>query len=665
MGVRLVYYNKLHSSDGAGVYGDHDDLINRDIPNQHPIYAITGLQEILNIIENLVNNHTKRLNGIDNSIIQINNTISGIQQDIIDINLRIDNLRTLENVEDTNTVDLTYTDATKTLKADVIVYDAPDGKNQLQVTEFGLYAPKPVFRDTNTVEWEHVTTGESLQEIYEHGMRFSHCNASWSNMYAPAEANSWYWDAALDSFVQPSNTSYYNGFVSNGYYDNYTHRVRILSTDGDDDANGVIVGFVFDSNGNPHTLSALVCRTGLNSSMTWALVYDYGLPDETFLFRAGNGTGGTTPSGSGGGAWSSYGNGITIEVYKHGKNVSVIATPWNDTAGAFQENTRITINLDNYAWGYLFKGYVRYGYSNISQAASYYKELYFRGLMSGQEDIYMAYVIVSPDEHNAITARNNGIWAEAFRISTQANNALIKNSDGYYVQKLRASTDFGNSLTISSDGLVYCRGGKDYKLVNQTSHGFAVGDFIYYHPIDMKYYKAIAKDDYDINVVGMVTRVTSANQFEFMWSGFFATTIFNESAGFLQGMPLYISDTQAGQVVQRQPDISKAVAYPVENAGVMIAIERGIQYNNEAKLGDFKRSLNTYNVRSDGFIRVVADVEYKQSLIQPLLDTITPEFKTNYLIIDQYTETVKFQNVTQLKETNGCGPGVELFIKAF
>jgi hypothetical protein len=41
------------------------------------------------------------------------------------------------------------------------------------------------------------------------------------------------------------------------------------------------------------------------------------------------------------------------------------------------------------------------------------------------------------------------------------------------------------------------------------------------------------------------------------------------------------------------------------------------------------------------------------------------EFKNNYMIIDDVNGTVEFQNTDALKELNDCGPGVELFIKAF
>ena len=56
MGVRLVIHNfEVDEMDYTGTH-NHDDLLHRDWVDQHPIYAITGLQEVLNTIEiNLIN----------------------------------------------------------------------------------------------------------------------------------------------------------------------------------------------------------------------------------------------------------------------------------------------------------------------------------------------------------------------------------------------------------------------------------------------------------------------------------------------------------------------------------------------------------------------------------------------------------------------------------
>ena len=130
-------------------------------------------------------------------------------------------------------------------------------------------------------------------------------------------------------------------------------------------------------------------------------------------------------------------------------------------------------------------------------------------------------------------------------------------------------------------------------------------------------------------------------------------------------MPLYISDINPGKVLQEQPDISKTVGYPVEDIGIIISIERGIQYNQEANIGDFKASANTYNVRSDGFIKVIENIDYKQTLIERLLDTLDDNFKSTYMIFNDFEKTVQFTNTEQLYINNKVPEGLNLFIKAF
>ena len=163
----------------------------------------------------------------------------------------------------------------------------------------------------------------------------------------------------------------------------------------------------------------------------------------------------------------------------------------------------------------------------------------------------------------------------------------------------------------------------------------------------------------------MVTKIIDDNTFEYMWSGFYKTDIFTEENGYVQGLPMYISDTEPGHVVQEQPDISKTVGYPVENLGIIISIERGIQYNQEASIGDFKTSANTYNVRSDGFIRVVEDVDYKQTLIERLLNALDDTFKSTYMVFNDTEQTVRFIDTEKLYIANKVPEGFNLFIKAF
>lgn len=64
MGVRLVQYSETKKTNNDG-YGDHDELINKDLINQHPIYAITGLQEALNSLEDVDNIINETLSSLE------------------------------------------------------------------------------------------------------------------------------------------------------------------------------------------------------------------------------------------------------------------------------------------------------------------------------------------------------------------------------------------------------------------------------------------------------------------------------------------------------------------------------------------------------------------------------------------------------------------------
>ena len=657
MGVRLVQYNRNNNNGDGSLNRDHDELINRDLLNQHPIYAITGLQEILNILEDSIEETNTRLN---QEIERINSDIDSINKELEIINDIISKLNVIKDVEDTYSVDMSYDKDTKILKADVKIFeDTRNDSNAIQLLAEGLYVPKTTTEDSNTITWSIKSLGETLEQIYQDGIKFSHKSNSWSNVNSATEANAWYWDDTKQSFIQPKNTATFTGFVTQNFYDYYTHTATLRSTDTDNDVNGLVIGFVFDENNHPHTLSIVVNKQdGIANS--WKMIYDYMLPDEQMLFNIGNNPGGgVQPSGYSSGGWNKISNGITVQVTKYKNLVTAICSNWNSKD--LNENTKISIDLNDYSWGYLFQGPVRYGYCNFSQAYSFFQDIEFISENQATSSSLVASVKISEEDNNGIVEKKDGIYYEKFNISQDDGNILQKHTDGYFVQGPSKQPD--NAIELLDDGY-YVRTHSNIKTVIKINHGFKIGDFIFYHPND-GYKKALAIDSYDSNIVGMVTKIIDDNTFEYMWSGFYATDIFNEDHDIVQGMPLYISDTEAGKTVQEQPDISKTVGYPVENLGIIISIERGIQYNQEASIGDFKTSANTYNVRSDGFIKIIDGVEYKQVLIQKLIDSLDDEFKTNYMIFDDTNKTVQFINSNQLYDINKVPGGLNLFIKAF
>lgn len=657
MGVRLVQYNRNNNNGDGSLNRDHDELINRDLLNQHPIYAITGLQEILNILEDSIEETNTRLN---QEIERINSDIDSINKELEIINDIISKLNVIKDVEDTYSVDMSYNKDTKILKADVKIFeDTRNDSNAIQLLAEGLYVPKTITEDSNTITWSIKSLGETLEQIYQDGIKFSHKSNSWSNVNSATEANAWYWDDTKQSFIQSKNTATFTGFVTQNFYDYYTHTATLRSTDTDNDVNGLVIGFVFDENNHPHTLSIVVNKQdGIANS--WKMIYDYMLPDEQVLFNIGNNPGGgVQPSGYSSKGWNGISNGITVQVTKYKNLVTATCSNWNSKD--LNENTKISIDLNDYSWGYLFQGPVRYGYCNFSQAYSFFQDIEFISKNQATSSSLVASVKISEEDNNGIVEKEDGIYYEKFNISKENGNILQKHTDGYFVQG--PSKQLDNAIELLDDGY-YVRTHSNIKTVIKINHGFEIGDFIFYHPND-GYKKALAIDSYDSNIVGMVTKIIDDNTFEYMWSGFYATDIFNEDHDIVQGMPLYISDTEAGKTVQEQPDISKTVGYPVENLGIIISIERGIQYNQEASIGDFKTSANTYNVRSDGFIKIIDGVEYKQSLIQKLIDSLDDEFKTSYMVFDNINNTVQFINTDNLILSNKVPEGLNLFIKAF
>lgn len=662
MGVRLVIHNfEVDEMDYTGTH-NHDDLLHRDWVDQHPIYAITGLQEVLNTIEiNLIN----IANLINSNDIAVRSDLKQYTDNkIIDLKDDLDDLNVIDKIIDTESVDLTYNQVTNSLKADVIIYDDPDGTNSLISTSDGLYVPKLVTKDTDTITWDSVSKGESLTELFENGIRFSH-NGTNNNMYNATEANAWYLDDALESFVQPKNTVTYNGFVTQNFYDCYEHTVRLCSTDSDIGVNGVIIGFAFDEYGYPHTLSAIIQRGNDFGSFRFALYYNFYLPNQTLIANYA-----LTNSNSG---WS--GKSITLFITKDKNLVSASATAWdyNNTVTSIEEaellpfEHTLSIDLNDYSWGHFFNGKVRYGYSNISQAASSFGKIFFCSKDQHSAKQIFANVKVQDEPHNAIEINKNGLFVKEFIISPDENNALTQHENGYFVKATAMSIADKrlNGLEQPVTGEYYVHKSHSFIDVTQANHGFIVGDFIYYDNRTNLYQKAIAKDDFDINIVGMVSYIYDTSKFEYVCSGFVETDLFNETNGYVQGMPLYISDTDPGKVTQEQPDISKAVGYPVADFGLIISIERGIQYSQEAQIGDFKYSANDYNIRSDGYIKVAENIDFKMSTVHKLLDHVDQDFKDQYIIIDTINNTLKFQNVDSLYDAQKVPVGLNLFVKAF
>ena len=359
MGVRLVKYGIIN---GTGTY-NHDELLNRDLPDQHPISAITGLEDRLEQI-----------------YIDIKN-VSGIEATI-----------------DTRSLALSYDKTTATLTGNVKIFNSEDNAIQEKVT--GLFVdkyPEIETQDTDSVHLYMEGLGETLKTMYKGGNVFSH-NGGTNNIYSASEANAWYFDESLDSFVQPLNTGSFTGFVSSVKYRTYTHRATLRSSASDNDANGLVIAYVIDENGYPHTLSCIVNK-GHEShagNFTYAIVYNRELNGEQIVKT------GTMSSGHTTGAWS--GNYITMEVSKAANAIECSISDWGSLD--INLNTVINIDLNDYSWGQYFTGRVQYGYCNQSQPNSYFTDIYFSGKGPLKADVF-----ISEKENNMIQVLEDGLYA--------------------------------------------------------------------------------------------------------------------------------------------------------------------------------------------------------------------------------------------------------------
>lgn len=513
MGVRLVRHG-LEKIGGSGTY-DHDELENRDLPDQHPISAITGLQKELN----------KKLE-------VINFTARGS-----------DNLY------------LNYNVSSKLLQGYVRIMS--DKNNDIKNLEEGLFVPKYIGVDTTSIKCSMISKGESLQEIYDNGFKFEHQQSTWSDRAPSVDAigyDAWYWDDYLQSFVMPNNPKNLTGFITERKYDGYTHEVTVKSGFHDDDFNGVIIAAMRDNNGYLHTLTCGVDHGGW-PNFRWGICYNYRHPNQHFVYRRGDGDADTKltkdqmPQNRPSGGWN--GDSVRIKVTKNKNIITCECSDWNSSS--YNSNTKLTLNLNNYSWGYRFTGRVHYGYCSESQPDSYFQNPKFYS-----EDCAAPYTVEC-----------------SLRISASSGNIARINSDGLYVPppKNFISGTSSNLLKYNSSGYLYVDHNSIQRSVftiTSTAVSFSIGDFVYYDRDAGRYDKALAVEGMKSNVIGMVCN-GSGNTYYIMTHGYLSTGTYSS---FLSGYPFYLSDTDAGKAVQSSPAVSRLLGYRLSD-GILISMGSG------------------------------------------------------------------------------------------
>ena len=221
----------------------------------------------------------------------------------------------------------------------------------------------------------------SFQEVFNTWNKFSHLNGV--DNAKPTEMTAWTYSADNDTIVQPLNTESYCGFISPKSYSSYDITVRLYSDSADDDVIGLVAAYGVDSDGKEHTLSFL--RTPWNNSGTYKWVckldhctYDIGATTYNQKILVDKTSTITIPSGSSS-AWGSTTIGIGTVVNMTRNNNIITGTCSQFNSSNLDNNTKITINLDELSSTYpilsIFKGSASWGYSTFSQPNSMYENI--------------------------------------------------------------------------------------------------------------------------------------------------------------------------------------------------------------------------------------------------------------------------------------------------
>lgn len=422
VGVRLVKFGFEYVGGRPIQEGtfNHDELENRDLPNQHPISSITGLEDRLNDLFN-----HDRLEGRDLPDQHPISAITGLEKRLKDLNV-------VDSVIDTYGLDLTYNKTANSLRGDVKVADFEE--NDLRLLDVGLFCPKYRTIDTSSVKWSQVLKGETLEQLFEKGYKFSHVAGSSSSHANVNVENKWQWNSEKKSFVQPLNaTTCSSGFLSERKYDNYEHCVTLCSTDADNDDNGVVIAALQDSKGNWNTLSFVINVGGIGSYRYYVVYNHIKAGQKIIAYKTGaNLPTGTVYGPNGKGHWNKNPEGIRVRVRKHGNIVECISTNWGPDAvtSKWNEKTKLTIDLNSDSVLQKFTEKVHYGYVNHSQAQSFFKDPEFTSLdISGIYEL-RAFVNISKAAGNALKLYSDGLYCNSTGGNTVVNQTIIQGGGG-------------------------------------------------------------------------------------------------------------------------------------------------------------------------------------------------------------------------------------------
>lgn len=336
------------------------------------------------------------------------------------------------------------TDALENSKIDKIVGNAGqlltierDGSSRIK-TNYILQKAK-IVNSAEELEKEKLIEVD-FADVFNNWYRFSH-DSTTNQPANSSETQSWRYDADNNRVICTVNSVTHIGFVSKEKYDNYVHEVTLSSTDGDDDAIGVIIAFATDENGIEHTLSVIRRRDGkpylfvqydYMKSTSWRIAYKSRLENDDIDGEPANSS--TT-------GWNRIPNGNRIKVERNGDIIKVYSSPFNSSI--IDESSLMTIDLSSDSRLSIFRGACAYGYSCQSQNSSTFSNIKFIG---GYDD-------------TIFDVKNNVVY-------TKVNNTWVKDASKNIIEEIGIGRFVFNENTGK---LFYINGPDDVILLSGTN----------------------------------------------------------------------------------------------------------------------------------------------------------------------------------------------------
>jgi len=316
----------------------------------------------------------------------------------------------------------------------------------------------------------------SAKRVFYGWYRFSHGGGNWNDRPSrpqpsqPNELDAWNYTEATEAINCTVNSSSYIGFVTppDGKVDAFDLSVSFTSVGADDDVVSIVMAFNVDSAGREHTISLIRSgNRGYPTQYLYAIVYNFGMPDEYGIFNGNSLVSMTNYNGHGG--WNNQF--VRNRIVRTGDTFTVTTSqainPSMHTGGNAQldQNTTHTFSLGNHSFGNLFSaanGGARWGFACMSQNDSSWVNVDLADAINPEEipDVGSVHIF----ERNLSAPVNDQVWEKSKRfypavISYGANTPQNKQDDAHFG---RASLSDDGTAVVS--GIKLNRDGQNHQV---------------------------------------------------------------------------------------------------------------------------------------------------------------------------------------------------------